>query len=63
MAQRDGGVSDGVVALADMPVAAQAFHRRARIVDATVREIAERGYAHATEADIADRAGVSEPIF
>jgi hypothetical protein len=30
--------------LEGLPAEAQAFHRRARIVDATVREIAERGY-------------------
>jgi AcrR family transcriptional regulator len=51
------------MALTDMPAAAQVFHRRARIVDAAVREIAERGYARATVADMADRAGVSEPTF
>ena len=28
-----------------LPAEAQAFHRRARIVDAAVREIAEHGYA------------------
>ncbi|HEV7494478.1 TetR family transcriptional regulator [Baekduia sp.] len=63
MAQREGGVSESAVALTDMPARAQTFHRRARIVDAAVREIAERGYAQAAEADIAARAGVSEPMF
>lgn len=63
MSGHDGGASKGQVALADLPAAAQAFHRRARIVDAAVREIAEQGYADASVADIAERAGVSRRTF
>jgi AcrR family transcriptional regulator len=46
-----------------LPVEAQAFHRRARIVDAAVREIAERGYGQAAEEAIAQRAGVTPRVF
>jgi AcrR family transcriptional regulator len=58
----DGASSEGV-AVEALPEAAQAFHRRARIVDAAVREIAERGYAGAAEEAIAERAGVSRQAF
>jgi AcrR family transcriptional regulator len=58
----DGASSEGV-AVEVLPAAAQAFHRRARIVDAAVREIAERGYAGAMEEAIAERAGVSSRVF
>jgi AcrR family transcriptional regulator len=46
-----------------LPAEAQAFHRRARIVDAAVREIAEHGYEQAGEAAIAERAGVTRHVF
>ncbi len=46
-----------------LPTQAQAFHRRARIVDAAVREIAERGYGQAAEEAIAQRAGVTPGAF
>jgi AcrR family transcriptional regulator len=46
-----------------LPAEAQAFHRRARIVDAAVREIAERGYGQAAEEAIAQRAGVTPRAF
>jgi AcrR family transcriptional regulator len=49
--------------LEGLPAEAQAFHRRARIVDAAVREIAERGYGQTAEAAIARRAGVSQQTF
>jgi AcrR family transcriptional regulator len=49
--------------LAALPQQAQDFRRRARIVDATVREIAEHGYGQATVAAIAERAGVSRRAF
>jgi AcrR family transcriptional regulator len=42
-----------------LPAEAQAFHRRARIVDAAVREIAARGHRGVTLDVIAERAGVS----
>ncbi len=58
----DGASSEGV-AVEALPAEAQAFHRRARIVDAAVREIAERGYAGAAEEAIAQRAGVSPRAF
>jgi AcrR family transcriptional regulator len=58
----DGASSEGV-AVEALPEEAQAFHRRARIVDAAVREIAERGYAGAAEEAIAERAGVSPRAF
>jgi AcrR family transcriptional regulator len=53
----------GAVVLEALPAEAQAFHRRARIVDAAVREIAERGYGSVTVAGIAERAGVSRRVF
>ena len=49
--------------LEGLPAEAQAFHRRARIVDAAVREIAERGYSQTAEESIAQRAGVSPRAF
>ncbi|HEV7495820.1 TetR family transcriptional regulator [Baekduia sp.] len=49
--------------LEDLPPEAQAFHRRARIVDAAVREIAEHGYDQAAETAIAERAGVTQRVF
>jgi AcrR family transcriptional regulator len=58
----DGASSEGV-AVEALPAEAQAFHRRARVVDAAVREIAERGYAGATEEAIAERAGVGPRAF
>lgn len=52
-----------VVELEALPPEAQAFHRRARIVDAAVREIAEHGYGAVTVDGIAERAGVSRRVF
>jgi AcrR family transcriptional regulator len=49
--------------LEELPAEAQAFHRRARIVDAAVREIAEHGYDQADEEAIAERAGVTCQVF
>ena len=49
--------------LAALPQQAQDFRRRARIVDAAVREVAEHGYGQATVASIAERAGVSRRAF
>jgi AcrR family transcriptional regulator len=49
--------------LAGLPQQAQDFRRRARIVDATVREMAEHGYGQVTVAAIAERAGVSRRAF
>jgi AcrR family transcriptional regulator len=49
--------------LEGLPAEAQAFHRRARIVDAAVREIAERGYGQTAEEAIARRAGVTPRDF
>jgi AcrR family transcriptional regulator len=57
------GASIDVEQLPDLPSEAQDFWRRARIVDAAVREVAERGYGQTTEALIADRAGVSHTSF
>ena len=45
-----------------LPAEAQAFHRRARIVDAAVREIAEHGYDQVAEEAIAERAGVTRRV-
>jgi AcrR family transcriptional regulator len=50
-------------ALEGLPAEARAFHLRARIVDAAVREIAERGYGQTAEAAIARRAGVTSRAF
>jgi AcrR family transcriptional regulator len=49
--------------LAALPQQAQDFRRRARIVDAAVREVAEHGYGQVTVASIAERAGVSRRTF
>jgi AcrR family transcriptional regulator len=49
--------------LATLPQQAQDFRRRARIVDAAVREVAEHGYGQVTVASIAERAGVSRRAF
>ncbi len=49
--------------LGELPAEAQAFHRRARIVDAAVREIAEHGYDQVAEEAIAERAGVTRRVF
>lgn len=57
------GASKEAVELDVLPVQAQAFHRRARIVDAAVREIAEHGYEQAAVRAIAERAGVSLRAF
>lgn len=46
-----------------LPDEAQAFHRRARIVDAAVREFAEHGYDQVAEEAIAQRAGVTRRVF
>src|SRR3954463_5224079 len=46
-----------------LPAEAQAFHRRARIVDAAVREFAEHGYDQVGEEAIAQRAGVTRRVF
>ncbi len=63
MARNSVVPSMGAVVLEALPVEAQAFHRRARIVDAAVREIAEHGYGSVTVAGIAERAGVSRRVF
>jgi AcrR family transcriptional regulator len=63
MAEHSDGASTAVPGLAALPAEAQAFHRRARIVDAAVREIAEHGYARAAVEGIAERAGVTRREF
>jgi AcrR family transcriptional regulator len=63
MSKNSDGASTEGVAVEALPEEAQAFHLRARIVDAAVREIAERGYAGATTEAIAERAGVSRRAF
>jgi len=63
MSKNRDGASTDEVAVEALPEEAQAFHRRARIVDAAVREIAERGYAGAAEEAIAERAGVTPRAF
>jgi AcrR family transcriptional regulator len=63
MSKNSGGASTEGVAVEALPQEAQAFHLRARIVDAAVREIAERGYAGTTTEAIAERAGVSRRAF
>jgi AcrR family transcriptional regulator len=55
--------STGPADLAALPQQAQDFRRRARIVDAAVREVAEHGYGQVTVAGIAERAGVSRRAF
>jgi AcrR family transcriptional regulator len=57
------GASTDVGHLPDLPAQATEFWRRARIVDAAVREVAEHGYDEATVASIAQRAGVSRDTF
>ena len=57
------GASTDAEQLPDLPSEAQEFWRRARIVDAAVREVAEHGYGAATVASIAQRAGVSAASF
>jgi AcrR family transcriptional regulator len=63
MREHSDGASLAMPELAGLPTEAQAFHRRARIVDAAVREIAERGYDGAAVADIVERAGVTRREF
>jgi AcrR family transcriptional regulator len=63
MSKNSDGASTQGVAVEALPEEAQAFHLRARIVDAAVREIAERGYAGTAEEAIAARAGVSPRAF
>jgi AcrR family transcriptional regulator len=63
MSRNSDVASTDAVELEDLPAEAQAFHRRARIVDAAVREIAEHGYGAVTVAGIAERAGVSRRVF
>jgi AcrR family transcriptional regulator len=46
-----------------LPPAATAFLQRARILDATARAVAERGYAGASVEEIRRRAGVSRRTF
>jgi AcrR family transcriptional regulator len=57
------GASIDVEQLPELPSQATEFWRRARIVDAAVREVAEHGYGEATVASIAERAGVSDERF
>jgi AcrR family transcriptional regulator len=57
------GASTDVEQLPELPAEATDFWRRARIVDAAVREVAEHGYDEATVASIAERAGVSDESF
>jgi AcrR family transcriptional regulator len=63
MLENSGGASTEELELETLPPEAQAFHRRARILDATVREIAEHGYGQAAVAGIAERAGVTRRAF
>jgi AcrR family transcriptional regulator len=58
-----GGASTQPEQLPDLPSQAMEFWRRAQIVDATVREVAEHGYDEATVASISRRAGVSREAF
>ncbi|MET0600960.1 MAG: helix-turn-helix domain-containing protein, partial [Baekduia sp.] len=46
-----------------LPPVATAFLQRARILDATARLVAERGYASASVEEIRRRAGVSRRTF
>jgi AcrR family transcriptional regulator len=57
------GASIDVEQLPELPSQATEFWRRARIVDAAVREVAEHGYDQATVASIAQRAGVPDASF
>jgi AcrR family transcriptional regulator len=63
MSRNSDVASIDAVELEALPAEARAFHRRARIVDAAVREIAEHGYGAVTVASIAERAGVSRRVF
>jgi AcrR family transcriptional regulator len=58
-----GGTATTEPELGTLPAEAREFHLRARIVDAAVREIAQRGYDEAAESAIADRAGVTRRVF
>ena len=57
------GASTDVDQLPELPSQATEFWRRARIVDAAVREVAEHGYGQATVASIVERAGMSDDDF
>jgi AcrR family transcriptional regulator len=57
------GASTDVEQLPELPSQATEFWRRARIVDAAVREVAERGYDEATVTGITERAGVPRESF
>jgi AcrR family transcriptional regulator len=57
------GASTDLEQLPDLPSQATEFWRRARIVDAAVREVAKHGYDEATVASIAGRAGVTDESF
>ncbi len=57
------GASIDVEQLPELPSQAAEFWRRARIVDAAVREVAAHGYDQVTVAGIAERAGVSDASF
>jgi AcrR family transcriptional regulator len=57
------GASTDVEQLPELPSQATEFWRRARIVDAAVRVVAEHGYDQATVASIVERAGVSDESF
>jgi AcrR family transcriptional regulator len=63
MSRNSDVASKAIVELEALPPEAQAFHRRARIVDAAVREMAEHGYGAVTVDGIAERAGVSRRVF
>ncbi len=63
MSRNSDVASTATVELEALPPEAQAFHRRARIVDAAVREMAEHGYGAVTVDGIAERAGVSRRVF
>jgi AcrR family transcriptional regulator len=63
MSRNSDVASMATVELETLPPEAQAFHRRARIVDAAVREMAEHGYGAVTVDGIAERAGVSRRVF
>jgi AcrR family transcriptional regulator len=57
------GASTDVEQLPELPSQATEFWRRARIVDAAVRVVAEHGYDQTTVASIVERAGVSDESF
>jgi AcrR family transcriptional regulator len=54
---------EGAADLPPLPLEAWAFRRRALLVDAAVREIADRGYARTTAASISARAGLPSDAF